>query len=169
MKLSDTTFMKTIPENDIKLMQDIASRNGISLGTLLRLGYDACTGPYRFHLSLIPQEKAALDSLVASQNVSRSEFLMNIIETVIQNPEAKLLLHSKLFLPLHYTSPYPIDIGFSINRIDLILQLESLQRESKASMKTVIRECLLLHPDFQKSLYRIIKENANGTEENKPE
>lgn len=136
MRLCETEFVKRLTPAGLLELKTLAASHGLTISDICRLGYEAETGPYRYHLMATKEELAWLDERAGKEGTSRSAFLMNSCRNLIHNDRTAVIctIEANDTIPSGATST-----TISFNNIDFVMVLDDMMEELQISQRKFIR------------------------------
>lgn len=140
MRLCETEFVKRLTPAGLLELKTLAASHGLTLSDICRLGYEAETGPYRYHLMTTKEELAWLDEQAIKNGTSRSAFFLNSCRNLIHNNRTAVICSLKANDIIPFGA---VSTTISFNNIDFVMMLDDMMEEVQISQRRFIRGLFL--------------------------
>lgn len=153
MKFSDTELAKRIAPEDLAILDIIAGKYGMTIGELCRMGRDADTGPYRYHMILTETELAHFDHVASVKGISRSALVVCACKDVFKTYSIEDI-KKQVFQYDSGSADGKINVCISINCIHSVIQLENMKKTTGKSWPAILKAVMNLYFSFSEQTTR---------------
>ena len=143
MRFSDTELAKRIAPEDLAILDIIAGKYNMTIGELCRMGRDADTGPYRYHMVLTEAELAYIDHIASIKGMSRSALVVSACRNVFDLYDKEIIENQ--VLQCRNAGAGNTNVCIAINCMHSVVQLENIKKRTGESWPAILKAVMMLY------------------------